>query len=154
MTRYFYQNFVIWLLCFFNYFPQDCTTGLHIIISINWRSPVFMHKAYIFIFHLHILIPFVIHLVLLPLRLLYVTEKQVSKFLKRYKKTVEHTTSIILQLRLSWQACPPQSQNQSCIWRWKWLFIFMLKHLLLKNSSVKHSLEYIFSNYSYILLFL
>ena len=69
----------------------------------------------------------------------YVTEKQVSEYLKRcnencWKYYWHYLTTL-------WHASPPQSQNHSCIWRWKWLFVFMLNCLLQKNSSVKHSLS-------------
>jgi len=43
MIRYFYQNVVIWLLHFFYYFLQDCTVGIEIIMSVNWRSKILVN---------------------------------------------------------------------------------------------------------------
>ena len=84
----------------------------------------------------------------------YVIEKQVSEYLRDTMKIVENTIDIVQH----YDRPAHQLQNHSCIWRWKWLFVFMLNCLLLKNSSMKHSLSIyllvVNYYYYYILLFL
>jgi hypothetical protein len=105
---------------------QDCAMS---ILSCSWRSPVFLHKAQRFIFLSAWYFNCICYTCLFTSLMTFLCDWKTSLKIAQEDtmKVVEHTVNIIRIHRLPWQACPPQSQNHSCIGGWKMLCSFMCK---------------------------